>query len=34
MTSQIEQWSIIFCVIIPSMYYLMLIALDRIDENR
>ena len=34
MTSQAEQWSLIFCVIIPSGYYLMLITLNWIDENR
>jgi hypothetical protein len=34
MSSTVEQWSLIFCVIIPSMQYLMLITLDRIDENR
>ena len=34
MTSQLEQWSIIFCVILPIGYYLMLIALNKIDEGR
>ena len=33
MTS-IEQWSLIFCVIIPSGYYSFLILLDYIDNNR
>jgi hypothetical protein len=34
MTSQAEQWALIFCVIIPCMYCAMLVALNWIDENR
>jgi len=34
MTSQIEQWLLIFCVIIPCGYYSFLILLDYIDNNR
>jgi len=34
MTSQIEQWSLIFCVILPSMSYLMLVLLNAVDERR
>ena len=34
MTSQIEQWMLIFYVIIPSGCYLFLITLDYIDNNR
>jgi hypothetical protein len=34
MSSTAEQWSLIFCVIIPCMYCLMLKALNYIDENR
>ena len=33
MTNQIEQWSFIFCVIIPSLSYLMLAALMWAEEN-
>ena len=34
MTSQIEQWSLIFCVIIPTGFYLMLAMLNFIDSRR
>ena len=33
MSSQVEQWALIFCVIIPSGYYLFLVLLDHIDNN-
>ena len=33
MTNQAEQWSLIFCVILPIGYYLMLITLDKIDDK-
>lgn len=34
MTSQIEQWSIIVCVIWPIGTYLILASLNWIDNNR
>ena len=34
MTSQIEQWSLIFTVILPSMYYVGLCVLLIIDDKR
>ena len=34
MTSQIEQWSLFFCVIIPVGFYLMLAMLNFIDNRR
>jgi len=33
MSSQIEQWSMIFCVIIPIGFYLMLASIHWIDER-
>ena len=33
MTSQIEEWSFIFCVIIPVGFYLMLAGLNYIDNK-
>ena len=33
MTSQIEQWLLIFCVIIPIGCSLFLVLLDYIDNN-
>lgn len=34
MTSQLEQWSMIFCVIIPIGFYLMLAGLNWVDAHR
>ncbi len=34
MTSQVEQWSLIICVIWPIMYCLMLAGLNYIDKQR
>ena len=33
MTSQIEQWSLIFCVILPSMFYVLAVILNAVDER-
>jgi len=34
MTSQIEQWSLFCCVILPTGFYLMLAMLNFIDNRR
>jgi hypothetical protein len=34
MTSQMEQWSLIFCVIIPVGFYLMLALVYHVDRQR
>jgi len=34
MTSQMEEWSLFFCVIIPTGFYLMLAMLNFIDNRR
>jgi hypothetical protein len=34
MTSQVEQWSLIFCVILPIGFYCMLAMLNFIDSKR
>jgi len=34
MTSKIEQWSLIFCVIIPAGFYLMLALVYHVDRQR
>ena len=34
MSNQIEQWSLIVCVILPSMSYLMLVGFNWIDAHR
>ena len=33
MTSQIEQWSLIFCVILPIGFYLILASINWIDTH-